>query len=113
MQALEHIYVNGVLLSESVDYEISNSQVVFNIAPEHNSDVHISTALHGGGAHIVRYHGDGYMTQFPLDNSFKNAMRHNSLLANIKKYKDNPAVADLVERLEAVMTLLDDETRQS
>jgi hypothetical protein len=113
MQVSELVYVNGVLLQEFVDYQVSNSQIVFNTAPEYQSEVHISTALHGGGAHVVTYRGDGWITQFPMDNSLQVAVRYDTLFANVKKYRDHPTIADLVEKLESVITLLNDETRQS
>jgi hypothetical protein len=113
MQNSEQVFVNGTFMREVSDYNIINSHIVFETSPDHQAEIIVSTKLHGGGTYIVMHTGDGVQKRFAVDDAFKQAQRFRQLFDDTEKFIDHPTVANLLDQLQSVITLIKDEARQS
>jgi hypothetical protein len=104
------VHINGVRQVPGIDYVAAKNSVSFSTPPAAGDTIHISSPR-GTVAHIMA-DGSTYLYQMMMDiDRHDNIM---NLLNDAAKYYDNPAVADLLERLQVVVELVkqDDPIRQ-
>jgi len=96
------VHVNGVLQVPGIDYLAAKNAVSFASPPRAGDLIHVSS-LQGTIANIMA-DGSTYLYQMLTDiERHENIM---NLLNDAAKYYDNPAVADVLERLRVVVELV-------
>jgi len=99
------IYVNGILQVPGFDYVASKNSVSFTRPPARGYDIVVEDS--GGNATQITADGTTFLYQLSADTkSYNNAI---NLLNDALKYYDNPAVADVLERLRIVVELVKQE----
>jgi len=99
------VYINGVVQLPGFDYAASKNTVSFTVPPAAGSDI----VLKGPRGDVTQITADGttFLYQLSADTkSYNNAI---NLLNDALKYYDNPAVADVLERLRIVVELVKQE----
>jgi hypothetical protein len=102
------VFVNGVMQLQGIDYKSTRTQLSFSTPPHANSIIEMKT-VDGGSSYI---NADGKRYVFDLTEQFAKAQRLSDALAYAYQNKDNPTIADALERLLVVVELMKDETRQ-
>lgn len=95
------VYVNGVLQIPGIDYAASPTQLNFSSPPEVGAIVHVS-GIHGS---MAQFYGDGRSNIFHMQVDL-DVNKLTNLFHDAARYYDNPAVADVLERLSIVVALV-------
>jgi len=96
------VHVNGVMQIPGIDYVSCKNAVSFTTPPQAGDVIHLSNSR----GTVGQFYADGstYMYQFTVDiHGHENIM---NLLNDVGKYYQNPAVADVLERLKVVIELV-------
>jgi hypothetical protein len=96
------VTINGVRQVPGIDYVAGKNAVSFSTPPAAGDTIHVSSPR-GTVAHIMA-DGSTYLYLITMD-----IERHDNimnLLNDAAKYYDNPAVADVLERLQVVLALV-------
>lgn len=99
-----NVYCNGVLLQKSSDYTVNGEQVTFSHPPQRGDRIDFS----GIGQNPFTYTktADGFSKTFILDQVWQDTIAHNSLMNRAWNHREHPMVKDLLEQLEAAVTLI-------
>jgi hypothetical protein len=97
------VHINGVRQIPGIDYMASSNAVSFNVPPNVGDVVHIGNSR----GTIGNMFGDGstYLYQMTVD-IIDEPETITALLNDVVKYYNNPAVADMLERLRVVIELV-------
>ena len=99
-------YINGIRQVPGIDFVARSNSISFRQAPPAGADVQLVY----GGYGIANLCGDGSTFLFP--GPFNDVERQDNIvdvLHHALKYRDNPAVAEALERLSVVVTLVKEE----
>lgn len=96
------IYIDGVLQAPGIDYMATQNAVSFTQPPLQGSYIEVNTL----NSTVARLMGDGRTHVFQLDGGA--VVRHEMLrlLDDVCRYRDNPAVAEALEKLKVVIELV-------
>ena len=96
-------YINGIRLVPGIDYSVKGNSVSFSQAPAAGAKIQMVHNLHS----VANLCGDG--STFLFTGPFDNADREDAIYDTMNtalRYKDNPAVAEVLERLQVVVALV-------
>ena len=96
------VFVNGVSQLPGFNYVAGKNSVCFTGPPAAGTDIVVEDS--GGNATRITADGTTFLYQLSAHSkSYNNAI---NLLNDALKYYDNPAVADVLERLRVVVELV-------
>ena len=96
-------YINGIRQVPGIDYSVRNNSISFCSPPPAGAEIQV---VHNGYS-IMNLKGNG--STFLFNGPFNDADKHDALLTTMNAaltYRDNPAVADVLERLRVVVELV-------
>jgi hypothetical protein len=98
------VYVNGVVQSVR-EYTATSDHIIFPTAPSAGSTVTIQSRFH-----IIETKCNGIQATFDIggDSRADEYNRFRGLTDQIWKHKDNPAVAEAMNRLNVLIALIDE-----
>ena len=99
-------YINGIRLVPGIDYSVRGNTVSFSQAPAAGAQIQMVHNLHS----VANLYGDG--STFLFTGPFADVEQQDNIvdvLHHALKYRDNPAVAEALERLSVVVTLVKEE----
>ena len=97
-----NVYVNGIVQVPGIDYVAGTNVVSFTRPPARGSDILVKGQF-GDVTHIT---ADGSTYLYRISDFADNYNYAMNLLNDALKYYDNPAVADVLERLRVVVELV-------
>lgn len=99
-----NVYINGVLLQNSADYIVQGEQVIFSHPPQRGDRIDFS----GVGQNPFTYTktANGINKTFIVDHIWQETIAHNSLMNQAWNYREHPTIKDLLEQLQAAVTLV-------
>jgi hypothetical protein len=96
-------YINGIRQIPGIDYSVRGNSVSFSQAPAAGAEIQMVHNLHS----VANIQGDG--STYLFHGTFEDVERQDDIvdmLHHALKYRDNPAVAEALERLSVVVTLV-------
>lgn len=98
-----NVYLNGVLLRQQ-DYSINGDRVTFSYTPLSGDKIDFS----GVGQNPFTYSktADGSSKTFIVDQVWQDTIAHNSLMNQAWNHRNHPMVKNILEQLEAAVTLV-------
>ena len=103
------VHMNGLTLIPGIDYVVGDTMINFSVPPPAGTDIMFTEVINvnTGATHVTRLTGDGSTYLFRLETNFADRVRLNQLFESALKYRDTPAVRDLLERLQVVLELVE------
>jgi hypothetical protein len=97
------VHINGVMQIPGIDYTACKNAVAFTTPPQAGYVVHVSNSR----GTVGQFYADGstYLYQMTMD-IIDEPENITTLLNDVVKYYNNPAVADMLERLQVVIELI-------
>ena len=99
-------YINGLRQVPGVDYSVRGNTVSFSQAPPTGAQIQMVHNLHS----VANMRGDG--STFLFTGPFEDVEQQDNIIDTLHyalKYRDKPAVAEALERLQVVVTLVKEE----
>ena len=93
------VYINGIMQIPGIDYVSSDNSIAFSTAPQAMATIEIRS-IRGV---LARIFGDGSSYRFDIMSVFEHGM--SEMLEDAFKLRHIPAVADVLERLQVVVSL--------
>lgn len=102
------VHIDGVAVLPGIDYSIGTNKISFSVPPDNRSEIIVTEVIDAkrGATHMTRLIGDGKTYVFALDRSFVKNLELQTLLDQVWIYKDVPAVADALEKLQVIVNLI-------
>lgn len=95
-------YINGIRQIPGIDYSVKGNSVSFSQAPPAGAQIQMVHNLHS----VANLCGNG--STFLFTGPFKDVERQDNIVDTLHyalKYRDHPAVAEALERLQVVVAL--------
>lgn len=96
-------YINGVRQVPGIEYSTSGNTISFSTPPSNGASIQL---VHNGYS-LCNLTGNG--STFLFTGSFADAEAQDTLIDTLRTafdYRDNPAIADAIERLQVVVELV-------
>ena len=97
-----NVHVNGVMQIPGIDYLACKNAVSFSTPPANGDVIHLSNSR----GTVGQFYADGSSYLYHLATDVVGQENIMNLLNDIGKYYQNPAVADVLERLKVVIELV-------
>lgn len=96
------VYVDGILQAPGIDYTAAKNAVSFTQPPMAGSYIEVNTRKNS----VARILGDGRTYLFMMDLDVDRHTELTDMLHDALDLRDNPAVADALEKLSVVVKLV-------
>ena len=95
-------FVNGVIQSPNSDYVVGPNVITFSQAPGYGATIDI---YQNNNTRVASIFGDGASNVFHMDMDPESYHRLTNMLNDALECRNNPAVAEALERLHVVVAL--------
>jgi hypothetical protein len=94
------VSINGIIQTPGIDYHATNKSIAFVVPPQVGTTIDIR----GRNGTLASILGDGFSYLFEFFSDFEHDQ--SQMLEEAFKYRNIPAVADVLERLQVVVNLV-------